>query len=217
MKPRWGGLAALAAVVIMSFPAVANAERRIVVEGFEGHRNTMALQFSGTGLTLADDTLDLDGSARLGGATLAFKWDLARWIGLEFSVGSLSRSSEGGLVSEDRGLVTFAALWYFARHHHHRFYGITGLSGLSTTVNIGETQLNYNESSLTLGVGSEWMISRSWALNFEVRTLLLDSADEEEPDIVADANGEVPYPPHWYDIPEERVGALFNIGIAYRF
>lgn len=217
MKLRLASMAALAVATMMMLPAVASAERRIVVEGFEAHQRTMAFQLGGSGLSLSDDTLDVDGTAYLGGVSMAFRWDPIPWLGLELGVGSYGRTSEEGLADEQRDLVTIAALWYFARHHDHRFYGVTGFSGLSTTLDIGDTELVYHEGGLVLGVGSEWMLTRSWAVNFDVRALFLDTSGEDEAQFTGDTNGEAPYPARWYNIPSERAGAVFNVGIAYRF
>lgn len=224
----WAGaalaLVALALTLLTSNPAAAE-ERRIIVEGFEADHSTMSLQLGFGGLNLSDDALSDEGVARLGGMNLTWRWDPVDWGGLEVGVGSYLRQSEGGLVTEHRGTFSLAWLWYFARHYHHRFYGVTGITSMSTTVDIGDNEaLYYGEGGLTLGLGSEWLISKNWIVNIDARVLMLASDSEEgetfeaEPsDAAPDGSARSPYPASWTTAPAERTGLLMNVGVGYRW
>ena len=211
----------VAGVLMLAAPADAQ-QRKIVVDGFSAPERTMSLQLSAGGLNLSDDFIDSQGTAQLGGMSLAFRWDPVQWGGLELSVGGYSRLDETGLVNESRGLVTLSWLWYFARHHRHRFYGITGLAGMDTQLQIGNSSYSYGEGGYVLGLGTEWLARKRWLISFDVRALMLNTNDQEKGLVAEEAEpppglDRSPFPEQWYTPPEERVGVMFNLGVGYRW
>ena len=209
------------AMSMLASPALADRGRRVVVRGFEANRPAMSVHLGGTGLTLSEDNLDPEGKARLGGLNFSWRWDLVDWGGLEIDVAGLGRSSEGGLVNEAKTFVSASWLWYFARHHTHRFYGVTGIAGMGTELEIGNSSYSYGEGGFILGLGTEWLMGKHWVISFDVRALFLES-DTEQP---LEANEALPpagmdrepYPVAWYSPPPERAGAMFNLGLGYRW
>ncbi len=215
--------ACLAAATLLAFATPAAAESpRVVVRGFESHEPSMSLHLSGTGITLGDDAIDPEGAANLGGVGLSWRWDLVDWGGLELAIASVGRRSENGLVTDTRGVFTASWLWYFSRHHNHRFYGVTGLAGMGTELDIGANHYSYGEGGFVLGIGSEWMLGKAWVVSVDARALFL-SADQEEAVEVSqatpppDGRAREPYPIEWWTPPTERTGAQFNVGIGYRW
>jgi hypothetical protein len=215
--------AAAAATTLLAFAVPAAAEApRVVVRGFESHEPSMSLHLTGTGLTLGEDAIDPEGAANLGGVGLSWRWDLVDWGGLEIGFSTVGRRSEGGLVNDTRGIFSASWLWYFARHHNHRFYGVTGLVGMGTELDIGANRYSYGEGGFVLGVGSEWMLGKDWMVSVDARALFL-SADQENPveaDVApapGDGRARQPYPVEWWNPPAERTGAQFNVGIGYRW
>lgn len=216
------GLSLVGLITILSSTASAEG-RRIVVEGFEKHHDSsISLQLNASSLSLSDDGLDINGAAQLGGLNLGFRWDPVEWGGLEVTMGGYGRSSDDGLVTESRSLATLSWLWYFARHHRHRFYGVTGVAGLDTHLSIGNSSLEYSEGGLVLGLGSEWLVRKNWLISFDVRTLTLGRDKEREAIFAQNAPApdgleRSPFPESWTAIPDERVGVLFNLGLGYRW
>lgn len=222
MKIQQLTAAALAATLLaFCVPAAADSPR-VVVQGFRAQEPSMSLHLSGTGITLGGDGVDPEGTANLGGIGLSWRWDLVDWGGLELGIASIARRSENGLVHDDRGMFTASWLWYFARHHNHRFYGVTGLVGLGTQIEIGANRYSYGEGGFVLGVGSEWMFGDAWVVSVDARLLSL-SADHEKPveaeEVTAppDDRDRRAYPVEWWTPPSERTGAQFNAGIGYRW
>lgn len=210
-----------ATALALCTPAMAG-DSRVVVRGFESHRPSMSLHLSGTGLTLGDDAIDPEGAANLGGIGLSWRWDLVDWGGLEISLATVGRRSDNDLVQETRGVFTAAWLWYFARHHSHRFYGITGITGMGTELDIGETHYSYGEGGFTLGIGSEWMMGRNWVVSVDARAHFLEADHEEAVTVTEgapapDNRARRPYPVEWWTPPAERTAAQFNVGIGYRW
>jgi hypothetical protein len=217
----------LLATALFAAPAAAQEEApRIVVQGFEADQSSMSLQLHASTLTLSDDAIDPQGSAQLGGLSFSWRWDLVPWGGLELGLSALSRQSESGLVQESRGLLSASFLWYFARHHKHRFYGITGLASLLTTVQIGANTHDYSEGGLVLGLGSEWLLGKRWLVSADARALFLSpendhSGPRHDEDLAAtppnDGRARTPWPDAWTSAPEERAGLAFNLGVGYRW
>ena len=210
----------LAASFLITLPAEAQG-RKIVVQGFSSPQRTLSLSVGASGMTLSEDGLDLEGSAQLGGMNLALRWDPVRWGGLELGLGGYSRLSDGGLAEENRSLVTLSWLWYFARHHRHRFYGITGVAGMSTDLAIGNTNVRYGEGGVVLGLGTEWLAKKRWLISFDVRALMLNRDNQEDLTIEAletpEGLNRDPFPEAWTTPPEERIGLMFNLGVGYRW
>ncbi|MEO1268719.1 MAG: hypothetical protein AAFX99_11520, partial [Myxococcota bacterium] len=177
-------------------------------------------------LSIGDDQLDEEGVARLGGMMFNWRWDPVEWGGLELGLGAYGRLSDNELVNETKAVFNVAWLWYFARHYHHRFYAVTGLTFQATHVEIGEVEpYEYTESGLMLGLGSEWLLSKRWMLNMDVRAVFL-SLDQDEEDFDdepvrvfqgPDGSARQPYPDGWTRPPEERAGVMLNFGVAYRW
>jgi hypothetical protein len=219
-KMVYGGLV-FAGLMMLTAPASAE-NRKIVVPGFSSPQRTMTLQLNVGGLTLSDDQIDPRGSAELGGANLAFRWDLLRWGGLEIAGGGYDRLDETELVHEKRSYASLAWLWYFSRHNRHRLYGITGLANINTEMKIGNSTYSYGEGGLMLGLGSEWVTSKRWVISMDMRALMLGNQSEKgalktnEPD-VPEGLDRTPFPSEWYTPPEERVALMANFGIGYRW
>lgn len=200
-------------------------QRKIIVEGFEARQPSMSIGLTAGSLSLGDDKLDSEGVARLGGVMFNWRWDPVEWGGLELGLGAYGRLSENELVNEQKAIFNVAWLWYFARHYHHRFYAVTGLSFQATHLEIGEVEpYEYAESGLMLGLGSEWLINRSWMVNMDVRAVFLshDQDEEGEEEVVRsfqgpDGSPRQPYPVEWTAPPQERSGLMLNFGIAYRW
>lgn len=216
MKAQRAALILSVMVLGLCLSQTAQADhRRIVVQGFEADDNNMSLQLNIGGLTLADDAMDVSGVAQLGGAGLAWRWDLVHWGGLELAFQGYGRTSEGGRVNEDAVATSINWLWYFARNHHHRFYAVTGIGGVSTNGTIDDDfDYSYSEGGLNLGVGTEWLVSRRFLISADLRTLLL-SRNDESVSAFDWADG-TPYG-NWTVPPEERTGIQFNMGIGYRW
>lgn len=220
----WTAIGALALTTLLTASAAEAQERRIIVEGFRADDSSMSLQLNLAGLAIGDDAMDSDDVADLGGANVSWRWDLVPWGGLEVAFGGYGRASEEGTVDESRTSFSLAWLWYFARHYHHRFYGVTGFSGLTTQGSVGEYLYNYSESGLMLGVGSEWLVSRHWLISFDVRALLLSNDSDElnlPPEGVPDPTFVDATPAHipaeWVNAPESRTAVMFNFGFGYRW
>ncbi len=226
MKTRAWVLSAVIAVGVMASAAgsAEAGEGKIVVKGFEADERTLALQLNASNMSVSDDGLDAEGSAHLGGFNLAVRWDTLRWGGIELAVGGYSRLDETGLVDESRGMTSLSWLWYFARHHRHRFYGLIGVAGLSTELRIGNSSYNYSEGGGLIGLGSEWLFRDRWMVTVDARLLSLNSSRHEkegrlqanEPEPPGDLD-RTPFPAEWYTPPEERVAVMFNMGIGYRW
>ena len=217
----WGTLGALAMMVAVASPAFAHDHgegRKIVVEGFRADDSSMSLQLNLSGMSLSDDAMDVDGIAHVGGINLNWRWDLVEWGGLELGFGGYSRMSEDERVDESRTTMSLAWLWYFARHYHHRFYGITGFSSVVTTGTVDETPYSYSEGGLVLGLGSEWLVNRHWLVSMDLRTLLLSSDGEGNAEAVpSDPGFGAEVPVAWVSPPQERSAVMFNLGVGYRW
>ena len=234
MMKQWAwvlGVIVAASVVSMA-PTEAQARGcaeggcRVVVQGFgdrASHKRSMSLHVGFGGMNVSDDGLDPRGAAELGGMNLSWRWDLTHWGGLEVAVGGYTRASEDGLVTESRGMTSVSWLWYFARHKRHRFYGVTGLAGLETDLQIGNSTYSYGEGGMVLGVGTEWIARNRWVVSFDVRALMLSGSDDEqglvaeEPDAPNDGIDRTPFPAEWYTPAQEHVAVAFNLGLGYRW
>jgi hypothetical protein len=221
-------LASLLALVatLASNAALAQEPGRIVVKGFEADDDTMSLQTHISTLSVSDDTLDVEGSASLGGFGLSWRWELLNLGSLELFGSFLFRLDETALVSELRSQASVSWLWHLWETSGHRLYGITGFGALHTTVSLGENATyDYAESGLVLGIGSEWLIDDDLIVTFDVRSLLLESDGPSNKTPHPDGGGAPapddgierrPYPESWYTAPESRSGLMFNIGFGYR-
>jgi hypothetical protein len=213
----------LTALLVLStaLPATANTPR-VVVHGFQSDDSALSHHLSASALSLGDDTIDPESTATLGGPTWSFRWDLARWGGLEFSASALNRKSEGGLVTENRSLAAVNWLWYFGRRHDARWYVITGIAGLHTNLEVGANTYRFDEKAFTLGAGFDWALNDNWILSADARTLFL-SADHSKPFDADesfspnDGRERQPYPIEWTAPPAKRDGAQFSAGIGYRW
>ena len=190
------------------------------------------LRVGGGGMKLSMDTLDAEGSARLGGVALAARYEWSGWWsatrGVEVALGGLGRMSSDDYVREDRGYINVSYIRYFASRPHKRWYGSIGWLGVATRRSFADTEaeLQLTESGGTLGLGYERMFGqeRRWFLAADLRGLYLKAREsrtgvfDEEEEVFSEASfPEESEAAELSDTPERRIGYMGSVSLGYRW